>query len=46
MYVLSHSADKEKAVREMGADHFININEKDWHKPYNVRVAGRDALYP
>ncbi|KAF2479095.1 NADPH-dependent medium chain alcohol dehydrogenase [Neohortaea acidophila] len=35
VYVLSHSADKEKAVREMGADHFININEKDWHKPYN-----------
>lgn len=46
VYVLSHSADKEKPVREMGADHFVNINEKEWYKPYAVRVIDRDALYP
>nr|POE46983.1 nadp-dependent alcohol dehydrogenase 6 [Quercus suber] len=34
VYVLSHSPNKEKDAKEMGAHHFINTNEKDWHKPY------------
>ncbi|KAF2717791.1 NADPH-dependent medium chain alcohol dehydrogenase [Polychaeton citri CBS 116435] len=32
VYVLSHSPDKKEDCLKMGADHFIDINEKDWHK--------------
>lgn len=34
VYVISHSADKEKDAKKLGAKHFINSNEKDWSKPY------------
>lgn len=43
VYVLSHTPDKEADAKKMGADHFINVKEKDWHKPYNV---GRPILFP
>ncbi len=38
VYVMSHTADKEKDAKQMGADHFINVNEDDWYKPYNVSL--------
>lgn len=32
--VISHSADKEKDAKKLGAKNFINSNEKDWAKPW------------
>ena len=34
VYVLSHSADKKEDIMKMGADHFIDVNEEEWWKPY------------
>ena len=32
--VISHSADKEKDAKALGAKNFINSNENDWAKDY------------
>jgi len=34
VYVISHSPQKKDDVKKMGAQHFIDSNEKDWAKPY------------
>lgn len=30
---LSHTADKKEDALKLGADHFVNTNDKDWSKP-------------
>ncbi|KAI9834442.1 MAG: hypothetical protein M1826_002596 [Phylliscum demangeonii] len=34
VYVISHTADKEKDARALGAKHFIDSTKSDWAKPY------------
>lgn len=34
VYVISHSPNKEKDAKKLGAKEFINSNEKDWAKNY------------
>lgn len=34
VYAISHSPDKEKDAKALGAQYFIDSTQKDWHKPY------------
>lgn len=43
VYVLSHTPSKEPDAMKMGADHFIDTNQKEWYKPYNVRYVMLEA---
>ncbi|KAI4221147.1 MAG: hypothetical protein LQ349_007915, partial [Xanthoria aureola] len=49
VYVLSHSPDKEKAAKDLGAKEFISTVDKDWAKPwaftFNFMLNTADATH-
>jgi len=42
--VLSHTPSKEQDAKKMGADDFVDTNQKEWNKPYDVRAGSFASL--
>ncbi|KZT10968.1 GroES-like protein [Laetiporus sulphureus 93-53] len=50
VYAFTHDQSKMEDIKKMGADHIINTEDKDWHKPLaltlDLIVSTRDVFAP